>query len=383
MRLTTSGILFLLVGAALIVAAYRFSLPGLLPAGILVVGLVVVSALLALLTSTRVGISTAAHLPRVDGLPLAEVGSEAVVVLTVSNRSPVPLGEFEVRLVPSDGFGPERTRRMPGMAGFETTEAEIACTPTHRGVSGIRGAALSFDGPFGLVSVRSKVRADAGRRIAVAVPVEDLRVARPPREAVDLSDDSRLTRGASTLDYHTREYVAGDDLRHVHWASTARVGELMVRQEAQEVSPTAVVVLDTSGPDPSGRGADLAVSAATAAAVDHLRAGDELHMVSGGRRFRALGERGVSAVRLESARHPTGAEAPAQLHIPAGAQHVAVCALTRARAEAILETLPRGQAASAYVVEDLGDLTADLDTAIFGGVLPLPEAWTARGRSRR
>ncbi len=41
-----------------------------------------------------------------------------------------------------------------------------------------------------------------------------------------------------------REYVQGDDLRHVHWRSTAHRGRLMVRQEENRQRPEAVVVLD-------------------------------------------------------------------------------------------------------------------------------------------
>ena len=41
-----------------------------------------------------------------------------------------------------------------------------------------------------------------------------------------------------------REYVHGDDLRHVHWRSTAHRGRLMVRQEENRQRPEAVVILD-------------------------------------------------------------------------------------------------------------------------------------------
>lgn len=43
---------------------------------------------------------------------------------------------------------------------------------------------------------------------------------------------------------NVREYVQGDDLRRVHWRSTAHRGRLMVRQEENRQRPEAVVVLD-------------------------------------------------------------------------------------------------------------------------------------------
>jgi uncharacterized protein (DUF58 family) len=70
-----------------------------------------------------------------------------------------------------------------------------------------------------------------------------------------------------------REYVRGDDLRKVHWASTAHRGKLMVRQDESPQNPRATVVLDVqlhvhkgSGPSSS---LEAAVSAA-ASAVYHV-----------------------------------------------------------------------------------------------------------------
>jgi hypothetical protein len=45
-------------------------------------------------------------------------------------------------------------------------------------------------------------------------------------------------------DVMTREYRHGDPMRRVHWAATARHGQLMVRQEESATSPEATIVLD-------------------------------------------------------------------------------------------------------------------------------------------
>ncbi len=77
-------------------------------------------------------------------------------------------------------------------------------------------------------------------------------------------------------DAATREYRHGDDLRRVHWRSTARVGELMVRREEQPWESRATVVLDTRAFAHRGEGPtasfEWAVSAAASIAV-HLRHG--------------------------------------------------------------------------------------------------------------
>ena len=54
----------------------------------------------------------------------------------------------------------------------------------------------------------------------------------------------RAPRG--TVTFHAlREYVVGDDLRHVHWRSTARTGTLMVKEHVDTSRPETVLVLDT------------------------------------------------------------------------------------------------------------------------------------------
>jgi hypothetical protein len=53
----------------------------------------------------------------------------------------------------------------------------------------------------------------------------------------------------------TRPYVAGDDLRFVHWKSTARRGELVVREFHNTAQPQCVVIWDGNGRlDSEGKG---------------------------------------------------------------------------------------------------------------------------------
>src|SRR5207245_397722 len=44
--------------------------------------------------------------------------------------------------------------------------------------------------------------------------------------------------------YALRAYQVGDDLRRVHWPSTARLDELMIRQQEMPWQGRATVVLD-------------------------------------------------------------------------------------------------------------------------------------------
>ncbi|KWV29975.1 DUF58 domain-containing protein [Micromonospora rifamycinica] len=60
-----------------------------------------------------------------------------------------------------------------------------------------------------------------------------------------------VPHGSITFD-SLREYVVGDELRRVHWRTSARVGELMVRENVDTSLPRIVVLLDnraTAHPD--------------------------------------------------------------------------------------------------------------------------------------
>lgn len=58
----------------------------------------------------------------------------------------------------------------------------------------------------------------------------------------------RLGRGTgSSLEFMDfRDYVPGDDLRHVDWAACARTDQLKVRQYREEVSPALDIIVDAS-----------------------------------------------------------------------------------------------------------------------------------------
>ena len=62
--------------------------------------------------------------------------------------------------------------------------------------------------------------------------------------------------------YGLREYVVGDDLRHVHWASSARFGDLMIRQDETPWQDRTTVLLDVRRSAHTEQTFEAAVSAA-------------------------------------------------------------------------------------------------------------------------
>ena len=65
--------------------------------------------------------------------------------------------------------------------------------------------------------------------------------------------------------YALRAYEDGDDLRKVHWPSSLRTGELVIKQEELLAEPRALIVLDTCGAKHRGSGAGASIEAAVSA----------------------------------------------------------------------------------------------------------------------
>ena len=87
----------------------------------------------------------------------------------------------------------------------------------------------------------------------------------------------RASSAAGEDDVVPRAYRDGDELRRVHWRSTARYGELMVRREEQRWRNRAMLLLDTRRDAHSGSGVsssfEFAVSAVASIGVHLSRGG--------------------------------------------------------------------------------------------------------------
>lgn len=88
---------------------------------------------------------------------------------------------------------------------------------------------------------------------------------------------------AGTATFHAlREYVIGDELRHIHWKSSARTGTLMVRQLVDASLPTTTVVLEARPecwPEPDDF--ELAVDAAASVASGAASGGFPVKVLTG------------------------------------------------------------------------------------------------------
>lgn len=149
---------------------------------------------------------------------------------TLPSRLIVPVGDHRASLVlPSLGVGAEH-------------RAAFRIPTRHRGVVAI-GPVHSVQGdPFGLMG------RDYPWTDVVEVFVHPRTVALPGRRTGfvhDLEGHPTPKLSQSDISFHAlREYVPGDDRRHIHWRSSARTGQLMVRQYEETRQSRVAVVLD-------------------------------------------------------------------------------------------------------------------------------------------
>ncbi|MGW4498892.1 DUF58 domain-containing protein [Micromonospora sp. NPDC004336] len=229
--LTARGVGLLVAAVVLLGAGFGFAYPEL--------------TLLGAAAGVAVGyaLATAAWRPRLEVTRSADPdrvarGEPAAMTLTVRNTGRLRAAS----LVAEDRCG-DRPVPVPLLRlrpGRDTTVRYDV--PTHRrGVVPVGPLRVTRRDPLGLVTL--------ARPYGGAVPVW-VHPRIHPLHAVPTgagrSLDGRVDRvphGSITFD-SLREYVVGDELRRVHWRTSARVGELMVRENVDTSLPRIVVLLD-------------------------------------------------------------------------------------------------------------------------------------------
>ncbi|MGK5673261.1 DUF58 domain-containing protein [Micromonospora sp. URMC 106] len=229
--LTARGVGLLVAAVVLLGVGFRFAYPEL--------------ALLGAAAGTAVGyaVATAAWRPRLEVTRSADPdrvarGEPAAMTLTVRNAGRLRAAS----LVAEDRCG-DRVVPVPLLRlrpGRDTTVRYDVPT-FRRGVVPVGPLRVTRRDPLGLVAL--------ARPYGDTVPVW-VHPRIHPLNAVPTgagrSLDGRVDKvphGSITFD-SLREYVVGDELRRVHWRTSARVGELMVRENVDTSLPRIVVLLD-------------------------------------------------------------------------------------------------------------------------------------------
>jgi uncharacterized protein (DUF58 family) len=275
--LTTRGRSFLAAGGAAALSALILAEKDLLRVAILLAVLPLLAAAYVGRSRYKLACSRTLQPHRV------QVGATARVVLRLQNMSRLPTGTLllEDRLPYALGSRPRLVLERLG-AGQASSVAYTVRADV-RGRYEVGPLVVRLTDPFGLCEMtRSFPSIDRLTVIPQVVPLPMVRLAGEYAGTGDSRARSVAVHGED--DAATREYRHGDDLRRVHWRSTARVGELMVRREEQPWESRATVVLDTRGFAHRGEGPtasfEWAVSAAASVAVHLRQAGYKVRLVT-------------------------------------------------------------------------------------------------------
>ncbi len=175
---------------------------------------------------------------------------------------------------------------LPSLAGGAVHEELFAVPTARRGVITI-GPALSVRGdPWGML--RRRVAWTQVLQVYVhpqVVPLEGAAVG----VLRDLEGQATTVVSDADMSFHAlRDYVPGDDRRHIHWKTTARTGTLMVRQfDDTRRTHTAVAVATGPGDHTDEEEFELAISVAASIGAQALRDESDLTFLAGARRLRS------------------------------------------------------------------------------------------------
>ena len=169
--------------------------------------------------------------------------------------------------------------------GRDDRDEIVGVIPTRRrGVFEVGPWRLERVDPLGL-AIGSRTSTDVGT-VLVHPRVHHLQ---GPYGAMHTVEDEAVIRRSASDPLSgfvsLREYVDGDDPRLIHWPTSARMGELMVREHVELRRPEFTVVLDAA--DSAGTPGDFEemVDVAASVAVHALRSGVEVRLRTTAREY--------------------------------------------------------------------------------------------------
>ncbi|WP_405446939.1 DUF58 domain-containing protein [Streptomyces erythrochromogenes] len=281
--LTTRGRSFVAAGIAAAACAYVLGQGALLRVGMLLALLPLICVYALHRTRYRVSGSRRLTPGRVPA------GAEARVQLRMDNVSRLPTGLLMLQDRVPYVLGPRPRFVLDRVEPGGRREVSYRVRSDLRGRYPLGPLQLRLTDPFGLVELtRSFSTYDT---LTVIPRTEALPPVRLTGESNGYGDGSRRSLAlAGDDDVIPRGYRRGDDLRRVHWRSTARYGELMVRREEQPQRSRATVLLDTRRLAFDGAGPDSAFEWAVSAAASSL-----VHVLEQGFSARLLTDTGSAA----------------------------------------------------------------------------------------
>lgn len=184
------------------------------------------------------------------------------------------------------------------LRGGEMRETTFLIPTQRRGFQSLGPLVLAHADPFGL-AVRRIEMGQVAELVVTPRIVHTPDVRSSLLRSVDGPESQSNIEG--TLAFHTlRDYVPGDDIRHIHWKSSARGTGLLVKQHVDTARPAVAVICDRAVENTAQLEAlDLAIDCAASIAASALSRTQPvwLHTGSTGRWFRPVGS-GADAMTL-------------------------------------------------------------------------------------
>jgi uncharacterized protein (DUF58 family) len=266
--LTTRGRCFAAAGLALALCALAFGEQDLLRVGVFVLALPLIAATVLSRTRYRVACSRILDPGRISA------GRPARVVLRLENLSRLPTGVLLVEDTLPYVLGGRPRFVLDRVEPLGMREVSYGVRSDVRGRYAIGPLTVRLTDPFGFCELSRSFR--AVDHLVVTPVVTPLPSQRLGGDRVGGGESTaRIVAAAGEDDVATREYRVGDDLRRVHWRSTAHAGELMVRREEQPWQSSATVFLDSRlcahRGDGPGSSFEWGVSAAASIGVHLVR----------------------------------------------------------------------------------------------------------------
>jgi uncharacterized protein (DUF58 family) len=299
--LTTTGWSVAIGSIALIVVGRLLGIFELFLIGAGGVALVLAAVIRVATLRLRVDVSRELHPARVHA------GTPSRVELRVQNRSGIRTPLLTLR----DPVGRGRTARvvLAPLGRDDSVRAAYRLPTERRGMLRVGPMAIEVTDPFGIASSSTE---GAGITELTVWPAVDDVLPLPHTTGDDPlggNDHPNTLTGQGDDFYALRPYVVGDDLRRVHWKSSARLSteELVVRQDEMPWQGRATVILDSRRGSHSDESFERAVSAAASVILSCARrhflvrlvttAGDDSQFGAGATHVEGLLER-LSTVEL-------------------------------------------------------------------------------------
>jgi uncharacterized protein (DUF58 family) len=202
-----------------------------------------------------------------------EAGQRAEVRLVLSNPNAFNTGPLRItEAVPG---GRPLQFSVAGIRGRQRRTVAYPLPTLRRGRYSVGPTSVTASDPFGLVVADSR-SADTAELIVQPVRETLPAMVLPMAWRDGGSNTSHSVGSGGSDDASVRDYRHGDDLRKIHWRSSARSGGLMVRQEERPWHGQTMVLLDTrvtaypvSAEEADSAAFEWAVSAAASVAA-HL-----------------------------------------------------------------------------------------------------------------